>query len=74
MRKLKIRSEIRRSLIEQAELLVKASRKGMLDDGLSNYSRELINIHKELTKPVLIGLGSVLLYFLVCFVLFAVKR
>lgn len=69
-----MKNEIRRSLIEQAELLVKASREGVLDDGLSNYSRELINIHKELTKPVLIGCGSALLYFWVCFVLFAVKR
>lgn len=51
MLKISERNKIERSLIEQAELLHKASNKGIYDDGLSRYSHEITEIYKALVSP-----------------------
>lgn len=38
-------------LRRQMELLAEASSKGIFDDGISNYSNEMIKIYRELEKP-----------------------
>ncbi len=59
--------ENRKRLIKQAELLSKASHKGIIDDGISNYSREMRLIYRELKLPTWIFFGFMILYFAVYF-------
>lgn len=60
--------EIRKSLIKQVQLLSKASSEGGMDDGISNYSEEMVKIHKELGRPFRsIFIGLVILYFCIYF-------
>lgn len=45
------KSDMRESLIKQMKMLSEASCNQMYDDGLSNYSHEMVNIYKELESP-----------------------
>ncbi len=45
------KSDMRESLIKQMKMLSEASCNQMYDDGLSNYSHEMVNIYKELERP-----------------------
>lgn len=67
------RKELRESLIKQGKMLSKASQKGMCDDGLSNYSKELLEIYKELNKPVAFTIGLLLFNFFVYLFVFIPK-
>lgn len=52
-RKIKVEDATEREILrKQLELLSEASAKGQIDDGLSRYSEMMIEINKELTKPV----------------------
>ena len=52
-RKIKVEDATEREILrKQMELLSEASAKGQIDDGLSRYSEMMIEINKELTKPV----------------------
>lgn len=74
MLKISERNKIKRSLIEQAELLHKASNKGIYDDGLSRYSHEITEIYKALVSPFRsISFSFMLFNFFVCLLIFVKK-
>lgn len=64
---------VRRSLIEQVELLNKASRELKYDEGLSSYSQKVVQIYKTLELPFLIVGIALLLNLLACFVVLIYK-
>ena len=64
---------VRRSLIEQVELLNKASKELKYDEGLSSYSQKMVEIYKTLELPFLIVGTELLFNLLVCFVVFIHK-
>lgn len=69
-----IKYKQRERLIKQMEMLSEASSQGIMDDGLSTYSREMVRIYKELVHPFrTVFLGFLILDFLICFFIFIKK-
>lgn len=64
------RQKCKRSLIEQMDLLSKASKELKYDEGLSSYSEKMATIYKSLELPFLFVIFTLFLNLSVCFVVF----
>lgn len=68
------KNDIKGSLIKQIKILSEASCNQMYDDGLSNYSHEMVNIYKELERPFwAVFLSLVLIDFAISLFIFVKK-
>ena len=65
--------KVKRSLIEQVELLNKASKELKYDEGISAYSKRIAEIYKILEIPFLIMGITFLLNLSACFIVFLYK-
>ena len=66
--------DMRESLIKQMKMLSEASYNHACDDGLSNYSHEMVNIYKELESPFrAVFLSLVLIDFAISLFIFVKK-
>lgn len=68
------KSDMRESLIKQMKMLSEASYNHACDDGLSNYSHEMVNIYKVLESPFrAVFLSLVLIDFAISLFIFVKK-
>ncbi len=68
------KSDMKESLIKQMKMLSEASYNHVCDDGLSNYSHEMVNIYKELESPFRTVFFSLLLIDLTISLFILVKK
>lgn len=73
IKRLREMKKVKRSLIEQVELLNKASKELKYDEGISAYSKRIAEIYKILEIPFLIMGITFMLNLSACFIVFLYK-